>query len=743
MCMSCSFGKYSAGTGKTDESTCLRCTPGTFAPTSEMSSCTLCSAGTYGIDSGMSACSRCLVGTYQPSKGVTLCLDCLAGSFQGSEGMPNCSVCGTGAYQDGQGQSRCELCSAGYYQNRTNQTVCAACSPGSARASAGGGVCDACEIGKAQGLGGQTACRTCEAGQHQPARSAAACIGCPAGKFNGWNASEWERSGAPPNCSSCGAGTYAGSVGQSGCAQCEEDRYQNATGQSACLNCTGGNHSGPGQTACSSCLAGYYEDWVWMRGCLPCPPGAYQAGPGRSVCSLCPAGRFNAGNTSRTLDDCAKCGFGKYAPIAGLAACPYCAVGTFQTGLGTTVCALCGAGSYTSVAGVISGCQGCAAGLFQESNASTNCLECTPCGAGAFRRAGCNGTRDAECQNCSVCVGGVARGCGLASDTVCGGVEQCPANRTSAMRLFAWILADKGGKYRCSTGQYLWGLDARQVPAIKTCLPCPGGWVGLNGVFCERCLGPLLEPYYVDGSSCVCKAPSVMNATGGCQCPDGHEVGGGSCVPCQRDAYGVGGVCRACGAGDTTLDRTGATACVACEFGQYRTAGSWAGGCRNCSLAGWYAPNRTVGDCVSCNRTCAVSGLRWARFCPGDAGYSVCEACPGGLPAGATWLNVTADPLAQHRALEECAFDCGAGFYRQEGGGCQACERNRTCAAGWRLTGCTQWSNSHCDVACADDERKPQIYSRWLAGNDCQWACDAGRELVQSDYVLFTVWECV
>lgn len=317
------------------------------------------------------------------------------------------------------------------------------------------------------------------------------------------------------------------------------------------------------------------------------------------------------------------------------------------------------------------------------------------------------------------------------------------------MTVYPWVLADK--RYRCNAGQYLYGFQAtRGEPgsAVRTCPQCPAGWVGLNGVFCERC-GELQEPYYVDGSSCVCKAPAVMNSTGGCQCPDGYGAVNGSCRPCGRDMYGTGGACFPCGAGNTTSG-TGATACEACATGLYRTTGvsSIGGGCKNCSQQGWFAPDPTQGVCVACNRTCALPGWRWGGICPGDpsGNYSVCEPCPGGLPANGTWSNITVDPVRRYKALEECAYECATGFYHNDlaGTGCLACNTSRVCEPGWRLTQCTQWADSHCDVECVDDQ-KPQLYSHWLAGNDpaCAWACDEGKTLVVTNYVIFTLRECV
>lgn len=745
ICMACREGKFNSITGRTTENACLNCAVGTFALYS-FSQCTRCAAGSYAEGTAMSACVACETGKFQSGSGFGVCLLCQEGRFQNATQQTVCRLCPTGSSQPSQGQATCLLCARGLFQSLTGKTECDICPAASATNNLGASVCSVCSAGKAQSLTGQSACITCGPGQHQPATNTTGCIDCIAGRFNGWNASQWEEAGQPPECTSCARGTYGVAVRQTACLLCEEDSFQSSTGQTFCLGCASGVFAGRGQSACSNCSAGNYQDWEVSGLCDWCSPGKYQPGRGRTTCILCPSGRYNQKNASVFLDECLRCLPGTFLPVTGGTSCIDCALGTYQTMQGATRCEQCSSGAYTSVAGPISGCQGCGAGLYQRSPGSTICEECTPCGNTGFRWTGCNGTHDATCRNCTVCTGGgleTVRPCTVSTDAICGGVGQCWRNRTSLMRVYPWVLADR--KYRCNAGQYLLGFEAvvgSPGEVSRTCVPCPAGWVGLNGVVCERC-GELQEPYYLDGSSCVCKAPSVMNATGGCQCPDGFEGKDGACRPCARDSYGEGGVCFACSAGKTTGDLVGATGCQSCSPGLYRWAGGQ-GGCRNCSIDGWFAPDPTQGVCVGCNKTCAKPGWRWKQFCPGDesGNFSVCEECSGGLPANATWSNLTVNPIRRYMALEECAYSCDRGFYH-DSSGCHACNTSRVCDAGYRLTPCTEESNSHCDVVCEDAE-KPRLYSHWIAGsNACEWACDDGKILVVSDYVIFTLRECV
>jgi hypothetical protein len=287
---------------------------------------------------------------------------------------------------------------------------------------------------------------------------------------------------------------------------------------------------------------------------------------------------------------------------------------------------------------------------------------------------------------------------------------------------YPWI----GPDLLCRPGEYLVYYQASNASS-RVCRPCPEGWAGPTGVYCERCKA-LEEPYFLDRSSCVCKSPATMNASGGCACPDGYQQVGAGCAGCGPNTYGLGGLCWACSAG-TYTNATGSTACQACEYGKYRLSGQ-SGACLGCDTNGWFAPDASLSACVPCNASCAMDGWRWDRPCPGASGYSVCRECEPGLPPNATWSSWT-----------ECAYDCLAGFYRAEGGQCLACTQGRACPAGRRLTNCTELADSHCDLACVD-ANKPAVHSRWENGTDCPWACDDGYELRVWDYVMFQLREC-
>jgi hypothetical protein len=525
-------------------------------------------------------------------------------------------------------------------------------------------------------------------------------------------------------CGACGAGTYAAGGKTYACTDCVAGAtYQDAAQASECK-------------ACQTCRAGWYQVTTCTttanRVCGACPAGKYSATDGLTACQACSAGTFQ-----------------DRANATGCKACQFCPAGYSWgescSATSDAVCARCAAGTFNP-SNLTSGCTRCAAGTFQEGTGATKCKACVACTANRYLISGCDGVSDGVCATCTVCPSpqGTVRACGNATDTVCGNASSCALSMERALGVYDWIRDAQ----RCQAGKYLLAYDP--TAGTKDCRPCPVGWAGLNGVYCERC-GALEEPYYLDRSSCVCKAPAVMNASGACVCPDGFAQasnGGGFCAPCGRNQYGLRGACWACGAGTFTVG-TGATACEACEFGKFREAGGQQLECQACPLQGWYAPDTRAGDCIPCNTTCAMPGWQWARRCPGDAtgGYSVCEECAGGggLPGNATWGAITVDPATGDRALGGgCAYDCLEGFYHTEDGrGCAPCTLRGSimCPAGWDLSPCTAYADSNCDKVCVD-ATKPTFYLHWVQGFACPWECDEGYELRVWDYVMFLLREC-
>ena len=78
-CALCPAGKFSTGTGRTSESTCVECPQLTFSVqgSSTIMNCS-CRVGYSGYGHN---CSACAAGTYKDNRGSDLCLDCKSGTY--------------------------------------------------------------------------------------------------------------------------------------------------------------------------------------------------------------------------------------------------------------------------------------------------------------------------------------------------------------------------------------------------------------------------------------------------------------------------------------------------------------------------------------------------------------------------------------------------------------------------------------------------------------------------------------
>jgi len=701
---SCTTGQYGSGT------VCTNCVWGTFSTTNTATVCSNCPIGSSQQNAGQSGCIQCATGKYQSIAGQQICISCSPGTYNTGSGQvaaSACVGCPTGKYSALAARSECLLCTAGKYSSVAGRMVCAGCDAGKVQTGSASSGCVDCLKGMYASATGLLTCQSCVAGTYASMLGTGICPGCPAGSVNSVTGAE--------ACNLCTPGKYVEMTGQTVCVPCPIKTYNAGSGR--------GSLSG-----CEACPLNTYQDTTGQIACKPCAAGMY-ASPGFSVCETCSLGRF-------------------LAPLG----CQACPAGQYQSVQGLTQCNQCGVGKYANLGGA-SVCLTCAAGeAYQNEAGKTACKACTACEVGQFfRHTKCVPTGNLVCMPCTPCPEGTStiRACTDTSNAVCGSVSSCAGG--IAWRGVTTVPSWLEDNIKCPAGEYLWGFDSAQLIGQSLCKSCPEGWVGLNGVYCERC-GVMQEPYYVDRSVCVCKLPATMNASGTCVCPDGFKAQGETCVECGVNTWGQGGACLPCADGTTTSGRSGATGCETCPMGQFRLSSHSV--CQNCTTMGWYAANANSSSCSACNRSCPGAGWRRTGPCPRDTSgtYSLCAECPEGggngrPPGNATWVsawgNTTLDPTTK-LPLEECAYDCVSGFYKDNSGGaaCKPCNTSLACGAGWRLTACTAWADSHCEVPCVD-ESKPMIYSHWEPGNECLWSCDPGKSLSVTDYVMFSLHECV
>lgn len=694
--------------------------------------CEWCSTGKYSSSwSNSTTCSDCVAGKYTNQLMSTSCMGCQAGTYQSLMKQRRCLACEAGTFQQWEGMSTCQKCSNGTYQNLQGQTGCDACPTGTFTQEVGANSSETCKL--------------CVPGSYQPVNASSGCPHCPSGTFQSLQ--------GQTGCDVCPPGTYTQEVGSNSsksCKVCPPGTYQPANGSSDCLKCPSGTNSSlGGQTNLSGC------------GERLCPPGTYQPEQSKTACLDCSTGTYNTGSGGRGLLDCLRCAKGSYSSTPGasgcqscspgmysqevgldsLTSCLLCPAGTYSTTLFATsdgVCLRCSAGSYSTKAD--NTCVSCQPGKYAQSEGRTRCENCTkkppPTTASEnwYTNQACSIFQDGTWKQCTKCAGSTpvtARNCTDTMDTECSAASLCTREvPTKQPEYTEWMSAE----YKCKPGQYLRGF---KTETDKDCRQCPPGMIGRNGVYCEWCEGPLEEPYWLDGASCVCKPPAVLNASEVCVCPDGYGLAGQACVPCERNTYGSGGQCWPCGAGNTTDGMMGMTRCTACEYGKYRLSGQEE--CQGCSKPGWYAPDPSVGVCLQCNTSCTgMPGWRTKGSCPsGDTTgiYRLCEPCPGdGLPPNAVWLPPESDLFFQ-----ECAFKCKDSYFHKEMQ-CVPCSNATSCEdLSYKLTPCSPLADSHCEIPCKNDTKAP-FNSKWLPG--CQWGCEDGYELAVGDYWMFVLYEC-
>ena len=776
-CTDCGFGRFASGNGL---SVCQSCAVGNFSQFDAGDKCSQCQPGTFEDRTGSQACQACPTGRYQTGVEASACLLCTGGQFQSRTGQQGCSECASGTFQTGSGFSAC--------------INCVACSSGQIWGSGctrmTNGVCQDCQVGTFVSATGRFACEGCAAGTFQAASRGTACQTCQtclAGRYQGLGCRAW----ADRECLSCLAGSFSTGSDVSTCTECAAGTFQSnslATACSACTTCAAGTSWGASCTrttnaACTPCPAGTFNPSAQTSTCLQCGAGTYQDMVGQSrceTCMTCTEGRYLASGCTADMDGwCETC---TICPRATVRACgartdTVCrtdsnvewwrmtayqklSAGSFMPDLysvpmiGSTFVKFVDFLNQYDFQAAIKEISGSFVTTFELNLRvvqAGNYMFCMQSDDGGFLEV--NGERisttwnngDPELQGgCPVraLTAGIVRvyaqheqwlGTARMHITYRGPdtnnqrvlmpmqFESLPCFWSP--RVYPWM----GQEQACRPGEYL--LSYQPANNTKVCRACPEGWAGLNKKFCERC-GVLEEPYFMDRSSCVCRWPAIMNASGACVCPDGLQEVNGTCVACGLNTFGLGGACRPCGAG-TFTNRTGETTCQRCEFGRYRLS-SQAGGCTTC-LPGWFAPQADSSVCIRCNETCATDGWRLDRACPGDSTgrLSVCRPCAEGLPPNASWIRGT-----------ECAYACLNGFYRVEGGACQRCTVTDGCPPGRRPQACTEIADFNCDAECVDIN-KPAVHSHWLRSMNCSWACDYGYELKVWDYVMFQLRECV
>jgi len=190
-CTLCPKGQYNTATGSTY---CKYCAAGKLS-SPDRSFCEDCEAGQYNYNN--TACVNCEKGKYAPQPLTDSCLDCVNGSHTNNETKATtCTSCDAGKYSSfrsfeclncvegkssSSGAVKCEDCAAGFYAPALESSTCTACSAGNYSTNAGAIICNRCPLGTYQGSTSQSNCLKCEAGKYADTLGSVSCTSCEVG----------------------------------------------------------------------------------------------------------------------------------------------------------------------------------------------------------------------------------------------------------------------------------------------------------------------------------------------------------------------------------------------------------------------------------------------------------------------------------------------------------------------------------------------------------------------------------
>ncbi len=547
-CSQCDPGQFQPLSGQLS---CTDCPANTFQAAPGQPGCTRCAAGTMtvGASTGNLYCTDCDSGRFNAQSALqTTCSRCSPGTYAPSTGLSECSECGPGTAQPNQGRSVCNLCQPGTATNLNRQTTCQPCAPGSVQPSAGAAACNPCPAGQEQPLQGNTTCVPCRPGYVAATSGSPSCAPCPKGTFSS--------SGGAFECTPCAAGSYGPITGATACVLCAAGSVQPDAGKESCAPCSvPGTYSGyQGQLACSVCPPGSFGNTTGASQCFACSPGSFQDGSSAApgACTLCPPGSFSAAVGAIGCQQCAagsaqpdagtsacvNCEFGKSQSNVGQALCDPCGFGTYAPINGTEVCLECAPGSYSAVEGA-QFCLPCAPGSYQDQPRLAACVLCTP---GFFSTEG-----QINCLKCPART--AAPNSGLSSCYACDENAVADANNVRCLcnpdyaAIFvndnATGITNKVLCQRCPKGAI---CDAPGTiwNEMRT---APGYWSPIVGTY-YQCL---LETQCVGGAAVTANANGTVAADAvDSQCASART--GPLCSYCRAGySTSVGGDCNPCG----------------------------------------------------------------------------------------------------------------------------------------------------------------------------------------------------
>jgi hypothetical protein len=660
-CTKCSEGKYSESegaaacqdcndhnmispAGSSDSANC-QCRPGYSWGNGV---CSPCLPGTYKADSGSQNCSACDEGFFAQDSAQTFCMPCPSNSSSptGSLSRQNCS-CNAG-FTTENGQT-CTACLAGTFKGETGSVPCTECEVG-AYSSAASTTCSGCPTNSTTLSTRSTRasdCRFCKPGY---TGNLSICMPCPLGTF--------KSSIGPSHCFPCSPGSYSNVQGSSICSLCQAGTYASDTGalsSDVCKLCPAGKssangtvsiedcrcnagYSGPnGYSSCEACLPGTFKAQTGPAACIGCPPGTYQNMTGSFSCTKCPSGKFLPSSGNRNKTSCLQCPENSISP-RGTALRDNCLCGAGFANTTDGRCEACQPGFFKNEATMFS-CSVCPPGSFTPNGsiANTACSLCTP-----GKYSNITGSQFDACIECPhhststekssrcACEPGYflphsASASNSDSDSDSGSVSGSGSGSSMNTSL-SYCMPCKPGTYKDKIGN-------------ESCSPCPTGsftdsWGQINCTTCPS-FSTTAGPETGQKQDCMCIAgyTGQMNFTPSCvACNPGtykSTMGSSNCTQCGVKKYSSVVAARNESACSTCTDpfawsplgSSGPQDCV-CDVGYYLPTG--ASFCMACSKGKYKSSPSNSSSCTTCPRNSTTAGERSSSLaeCKCNAGHS-------------------------------------------------------------------------------------------------------------------------
>jgi hypothetical protein len=557
----------------------------------------------------------------------------------------------------------------------------------------------------------------CPAGQ-EPNGTGNACQSCPTGKYSAGppdtTNSTFLKTLTPANitCTTCPAGTYAGSTGSSSCTPCPAGTYFAGTGgtmSSVCNTCSAGTYSPSGSSTCTTCPTN-----MWS------PQGSDTCA---ETCEVFASAKLHLVGTSQCVASCTGAQIVNTGQFATIRWCvpnpPDCTLKQSTT---------CSSGQENT--------------CYMDTSVVTNVV-CRKCPSGSIR-----GSTVSECtsdnNHIKPCVSGFTGSeCKICADNFrWNGTDcvACPSNSVSSgLPAFSGVnyctcTNNRGspttGCNTCATGYG--GTNCDQCLANYTwtgniCAPCSNGTIAsgpASGVT-RTCTCTGRREIDVSGTSCMsCPAPGVgfkWASASGCAttaCRSGYRCpGNGTEVQCtgHTTPNADQSACAACPAPGVGFKWASASGCAttACSSG-YRCPGDGT----EVQCTGRTTPNADQSACVAC--TTPASGQMWADP---STGCSTVACATGTAPTNGT-----------SRALVSgvCTATCNRGYINDYGQCVFSAYSLYTETYNSRLSGTTLGSpfrttRKACATSCYNNASCEAFVMDWhnevATGNDNEGLC--------------------